>query len=81
MFVAFLNRRESLHGVRIDRESGSEGDYRLTYQVHILPRVDVRQEAEGFADDLADPAARLRWTRYVEARRARQAERAQSAQS
>jgi hypothetical protein len=75
MFVAFLNRRDALHGVRIDREA-SPGPHRLTYQVHILPKVDVRKDAESFADDLADPAARLRWQRYVEARKARAAERA-----
>ena len=79
MFVAFLNGRESLHGVRIDPDSGSATG-RLTYQAHVLPGHDVRQDAEAFADDLADPDARRRWQRYVEAQRVRAGEAARSAQ-
>jgi hypothetical protein len=79
LFVAFLNRRDALHGVRIDKAAGREAN-RITYQAHILPRHDVRRDAEGFADELASPAARTRWQRYVEGRRARAAEKAQAAQ-
>lgn len=78
LFVAFLNRRDALHGVRIDAEVG-HAPLRMTYQAHIRPTYDVRPEAEGFADGLADPAARKRWQRYVEDCRARAAENAQAA--
>jgi hypothetical protein len=77
LFVAFLNRRDALHGVRIDAADGSE-TIRMTYQAHILPRHDVRQDAESFVEDLADPAARKRWERYVEGRRAHAAEKART---
>jgi hypothetical protein len=53
---------------------------RITYQAHILPKHDVRRDAEDFADRLASPGARTRWQRYVEGRRARAAEKAQAAQ-
>lgn len=79
LFVAFLNRRDALHGVRIDKATAGDGEAnRITYQAHILPKHDVRQDAEGFAEELADPAARTRWQRYVEGRRARAAEKAQA---
>jgi hypothetical protein len=68
LFVAFLNRRDSLHGVRIDAADG-QATIRMTYQAHIRPKRDLRLEAENFAECLADPAARKRWQRYVEARR------------
>jgi hypothetical protein len=77
LFVAFLNRRNALHGVRIDAEVG-QAPIRMTYQAHIRPRYDVRPEAEDFADGLADPVARKRWQRYVEDCRARAAEKAQA---
>lgn len=77
LFVAFLNRRDALHGVRIDATDGPVTN-RMTYQAHILPRHDLRQEAESFAESLDDPAARRRWQRYVENRRARAAEKAKA---
>jgi hypothetical protein len=77
LFVAFLNRRDALHGVRIDATDGPE-TIRMTYQAHILPTHDPRKDAESFVEDLADPAARKRWERYVEGRRARAAEKAQA---
>ena len=78
LFVAFLNRRNALHGVRIDATDGPPMT-RMTYQAHILPARDVRKDVEDFADDLADPDARTRWQRYAEGRRARAAEKAQAA--
>ena len=75
LFVAFLNRRDSLHGVRI-AATDSQATIRMTYQSHIRPKRDLRLEAEDFAEGLADPAARKRWQRYVDARHAREAEQA-----
>jgi hypothetical protein len=77
LFVAFLNRRDALHGVRIEPTDGPVTN-RMTYQAHILPAHDLRHDAESFAESLVDPAARRRWQRYVENRRARAAEKAKT---
>jgi hypothetical protein len=79
LFVAFLNGRASLHGVRIEPGKDTAAS-RLTYQAHVLPVSDIRKDAETFAAGLADPAARSRWERYAEGRRARAEEKARSAQ-
>jgi hypothetical protein len=71
LFVAFLNGRSSLHGVRID-EGKVSSESRLTYQAHILPRTDIRRDAETFIPDLPEAAGR-RWQRWVD----RMASRAQ----
>jgi hypothetical protein len=74
LFVAFLNRRDALHGVRID-STDAQAAIRMTYQSHIRPVRDLRLEVESFAEGLVDPAARKRWQRYIEARHAREAEK------
>jgi hypothetical protein len=76
VFVAFLNRRDALHGVQIDAADSPE-TIRMTYQAHI-PKHDVRRDAESFVDALTDPAARKHWERYVEGRSERAAEKAQA---
>jgi hypothetical protein len=74
LFVAFLNGRESLHGVHIER--GSDAGIRLTHQAHVLPRHDIRLEAESFIPEL-DYAAGERGRRWVD----RMREREQAAQA
>jgi hypothetical protein len=74
LFVAFLNGPASLHGVSIDRVGDVEPmRSRITYQAHILPRNDIGQEAEEFADALPEPAARRRWQPYAERQREKRA--------
>jgi hypothetical protein len=74
LFVAFLNGRRSVHGVRIDPSDGSAAS-RLSYQAHILPRHNIRHDAESFVEDLPDPAARRRWRAFIASEKARAAQR------
>jgi len=68
LFVAFLNRPISLHGVRIKEGEAATGD-RLAYQVHILPREDPRRSLDENLDKLEPGVPRSRWDSYL-ARRA-----------
>jgi hypothetical protein len=70
LFVAFLNGRDSVHGVRIDRPDDSAVS-RISYQAHILPRYNIRKDAPSFVDDLPDPAARRRWQAFITSEKAR----------
>ena len=70
LFVAFVNGRESLHGVRVDPDQPTN-EFRMTYQSHIVLEHDPRKDVRAYLEDerLGDPAARERWQRYVDERR------------
>jgi len=70
LFVAFVNGRDSLHGVRVDADQPTD-EFRMTYQSHIVLEHDPRQDMPSYLEDdrLADPLARERWQRYVDERR------------
>jgi hypothetical protein len=73
LFVAFVNGPQSLHGAGVSPGSKLSRP-RLAYQTHLCP---VR------LDRLTDPAARLRWQRFVDERAKKtrkQARKAQKAQ-
>ena len=70
LFVAFVNGRESLHGVRVDADQPTN-EFRMTYQAHLVLEHDPRKQVPSYLEDdrLADPAARERWERYAAERR------------
>jgi hypothetical protein len=70
LFVAFVNGRHALHGVRVDPGQPSD-HFRMTYQAHIVLEHDPRKQVPSYLenDRLADPDARERWQRYVDQRR------------